>query len=228
MKILLVAATSFEIAPLLNALQAKERQPYHYHLDGISVEVLLTGVGLPMAAFALGHRLATRSYDWLLQAGVGGAIDRSLPLGEVVQVVSDGFADLGVEEADGQFTSMHEMGLVPGDQFPFKEGRLWITDKNAPGFLPQVHGLSVNTVHGEERSIEKYKEKYPFAQVESMEGAAFCYAALQHGIPALQLRAISNYVERRQRENWELDKAIKALNKVVLDILDALANREED
>lgn len=226
MKILLVAATSFEIAPLLQALQEKERQPYTYQFETSRLDVLLTGVGLPLTAFALAHRLAHKSYDWLLQAGVGGAIDRSLSLGQVVQVVSDSFGDLGVEEADGSFTSMHEMGLIPGDQFPFRESRLWLADGNSPNFLNQTHGVSVNTVHGEEKNIEKFREKYPYAQVESMEGAAFCYAALQHGIPALQLRAISNYVEKRQRANWELDKAIKALNDVLLDMFLALDTRE--
>ena len=56
MKVLLVAATAFEIAPLLKSLKEHERQPYHYQLDGVSLEVLLTGVGLPLTAFALGHR----------------------------------------------------------------------------------------------------------------------------------------------------------------------------
>lgn len=227
MKILLVAATTFEIAPLLDELKEKERQPWHYRLDGVSLDILITGVGLPLTAFALGHRLANRSYDLLLQAGVGGAIDGSLALGSVVRVISDCYADIGVEEADGSFTSMHEMGLIPQDDFPFKQGRLWLAKEEEPHFLPGVHGLSVNTVHGEEGSIAAFTAKYPFAQVESMEGAAFSYAALQHGIPAVQLRSISNYVERRQRENWELEKAIKELNSVVGQILEAISARED-
>ncbi|MEL6831573.1 MAG: futalosine hydrolase [Bacteroidota bacterium] len=223
MKILLVAATTFEIAPLIEALKENERQPYHYSLGGLSIEILITGVGLPLTAFSLGHRLANRRYDWLVQAGVGGALDRSLALGSVVQVVSDCFADLGVEEADGAFTSMHEMGLIPGDEFPFREGRLWLSEDSTPDFLPSVHGVSVSTVHGEEDSIKRFAGKYPFAQVESMEGAAFSYAALQHGIPAMQLRSISNYVERRERANWKLEEAIASLNKTLLDILQTLA-----
>ncbi len=227
MKILLVAATNFEIGPLLQSLKEYERQPMHYRLDGITLEVLITGVGLPLAAFALGHRLANRSYDLLLQAGVGGAIDRTIPLGSVVQLISDCFADLGVEEADGSFTSMHEMGLVPADQFPFKSGRLWLSMEEAPSFLPTAHGVSVNRVHGAEDTIEAFKKKYAFAQVESMEGASFCYAALQHGIKAIQIRAISNYVERRQRENWELEKAIENLNSILLEMIQSLAEQQK-
>jgi futalosine hydrolase len=221
MKILLVTATTFEIAPLLDALRSEgwEREPNHFQKEALSIEVLITGVGLPLAAFALGHRLATRRYNLLVQAGVAGAIDRNLKLGSVVEVVSDCFADLGVEEADGAFTPVTSMGLIDGDVFPFKEGRLWNSPKEGEAFLPRVHGASVNKVHGTEESILAMKEKFPFAEVESMEGAAFFYASLQYGTPALQIRAISNYVEKRQRENWELKEAIDNLNEVLQEML---------
>lgn len=226
MRVLLVAATEFEIAPFRLAFKEQERQPFHYQFESITVEILITGVGLPLAAFALGHRLANKTYDLLLQAGVAGAIDRSLSLGEVVQVVSDCFADLGVQEADGTFTSMHELGLIPAEQFPFKGGRLWLNAKGQAAFLPTVHGVSVNRVHGEEASIEAFAKQYPFGQVESMEGASFAYAALQHGITAIQIRGISNYVERRQREGWELEKAIQNLNAVLVEMIGALAEQQ--
>ena len=58
MRILLVAATTFEVAPLMQALKEKERQPFHYTVDGLTIELLITGVGLPLTAFSLGHRLA--------------------------------------------------------------------------------------------------------------------------------------------------------------------------
>jgi futalosine hydrolase len=221
MKILLVAATTFEIAPLLEFLRKDgwEREPLHFQNEALSIEVLITGVGLPLAAFALGHRLATRQYNLLVQAGVAGAIDRSLELGAVVEVTSDCFADLGVEEADGSFTPVTAMGLIDGNTFPFKEGRLWNPRDDRQAFLPQVHGISVNTVHGTEERIASMKASFPFAQVESMEGAAFFYASLQYGTPALQIRSISNYVEKRQRENWKLKESITQLNQILQEML---------
>lgn len=222
MKILLVAATTFEIAPLLDVLRSEgwEREPLHFQKEDLSIEVLITGVGLPLAAFALGHRLATRQYNLLIQAGVAGAIDRNLQLGDVVEVISDCFADLGVEEADGSFTPVTAMGLIDGNTFPFKEGRLWNAPDDSRAFLPQVHGISVNTVHGTTESIAKMQAAFPFAQVESMEGAAFFYTSLQYARPALQIRAISNYVEKRDRENWKLKEAITHLNEVLQEMLE--------
>lgn len=221
MKILLVSATPFEIEPLVQQLRSAgaERTPYHFVTEQHELHVLITGVGLPLAAFALGHRLATSHYDWVLQAGVGGAIDRSLELGQVVEVVSDCFADLGVEEAEGNFTSAIAMGLIEQDGFPFKVGRLWNPAVSERQFLPQVHGISVNKVHGTETSIAAMMKAFPYAQVESMEGAALHYACLQNGVAFAQIRAISNYVEKRNRAGWKLKESIEALNEVLTGML---------
>lgn len=57
-------------------------------------------------------------------------------------------------------------------------------------------------------------------QVESMEGAAFMYACLLHGVPFAQVRAVSNRVERRNRAAWRLDEAIARLNEVAAALLE--------
>jgi futalosine hydrolase len=49
-------------------------------------------------------------------------------------------------------------------------------------------------------------------QIESMEGAAFFYACRQAGVPCMQIRAVSNYVEKRNRDNWQIGLAVKNLN----------------
>ena len=224
MTILLVSATPYEIAPLLDQWRqaGKEKEPHVFHWPALTVEVLITGVGLPLAACTLGFRLGQHQYDWLLQAGVAGALDRQLELGQVVEVVSECFADLGVEEADGRFTSVMDMGLVDGNTPPFYQGRMWNQPEVVRAFLPQVHGISVNKVHGEDASIAQLRQQYPYAQVESMEGAAFFLAAATSQTPFLQIRAISNYVERRQRENWQLPKAITTINTTLSELLAAL------
>lgn len=217
MNILLVSATPYEIAPLVATLGPGQQLPdgcTTYTTGGATLTVCITGVGLPLAAFALGRHLATHTYDLLVQAGVAGAFDRQLALGQVVEVVSDCFADVGVEEADGTFTPATTMGLIDPDAAPFAGGRLWKPDTSAV-FLPQVHGISVNTVHGQTHTVARTSAQYPFAQVETMEGAAFVYAALLSGSRFLQIRSISNYVERRQRENWRLHEAIASLNGVL-------------
>src|SRR5690606_17485859 len=77
--------------------------------------------------------------------------------------------------------------------------------------LRQCRGITVNTVHGDDPTIGKVVERLS-PHVESMEGAAVFQAAQRFGIPALQVRAISNYVERRNKANWQLTPAIANLN----------------
>ena len=52
-----------------------------------------------------------------------------------------------------------------------------------------------------------------------MEGAAFFYACLSAGLEPVQLRAISNYVEPRNREAWRMREAITALNDTLRQLL---------
>jgi nucleoside phosphorylase len=56
-------------------------------------------------------------------------------------------------------------------------------------------------------------------QVESMEGAAFFYACKQMDVPCIQIRVVSNYVEKRNRDNWNIGLAIKNLNTFAVEFL---------
>jgi futalosine hydrolase len=226
MNIALVAATPFEIAPVLQQLQQHwtAESDTVFSKSGQRISVLVTGVGLTATAFHLARHLTTQATDWALHAGIAGAIDRSLELGAVVQVVSDGFADLGVEEADGRFTDLFDLGLLETNTPPFIQGFLHNPAGATAGFLPSVRGISVNRVHGTAETIVAMQHKYPQAQVESMEGAAFFYACLQTNTPFTAIRSISNYVEPRNRAAWQIPLAIERLNIVVIEILEMLGN----
>lgn len=216
--ILIVSATPFEIAPLLEHLQKNfiEHDPYHFQKGERSVAVLITGVGLPLTAYSLGKVFANNKYDLAINAGIAGAFNRDLPIGGVVEVVSERFADLGVEEADGGFTDIHTLGLIDPNQAPFTNG---ILENPDPGnFLPSAKGLSVNKVHGSTPSIATITARYD-ADVETMEGAAFFYACLLEKQTFLAIRAISNYVEPRNRNNWNIPLAIENLNTILIKII---------
>jgi futalosine hydrolase len=117
------------------------------------------------------------------------------------------------------------MGLIEKNQKPFhSDGRMHNQHAQGFDFLPQANGISVNRVHGSARSIEQLKAKFPDAEVESMEGAAFFYACLMEQRPFLEIRSISNYVEPRNRDNWEVEKALTALNDTLIELLQSLFN----
>lgn len=225
MDILLVAATPFEIAPTL-ALLERDYQKHEdgtFEKDGLRVRPLVTGVGMVATAWHLGHYLARYRPDWALNAGIAGTFDRTLRLGDIVQVATDRFGDLGVEEADGRFTDLFDLGLTAPDEPPFEQGLLRNPVADAASYLPLVHGLTVNRVHGYAPSIAAIQKKYPDAQVETMESAAFFHACLLAEVPFAAIRSISNYVEPRNRDGWELGLAIERLNGVLEEMLGVFA-----
>lgn len=228
MKILIVSATTFEIEQLETFLKNNFKQTgnFHFTFNDFEVSLLITGVGLPLTAYALGKTLSAEKYDLAVNVGIAGAFNRDFKIGEVVQVVQEQFADLGIEEADGHFVSVHELGLVGLNQPPFVNGCLINAAAGKFGFLRAATGISVNKVHGNETSIKNIQKLYD-ADVESMEGAAFFYACLNENIPFLQIRAISNYVEKRNKEHWNIPLAIDNLNEVVKELLQLLMVAKE-
>jgi futalosine hydrolase len=55
-----------------------------------------------------------------------------------------------------------------------------------------------------------------------MEGAAFLFVCENERIPYVQIRAVSNYVEKRNRDAWNIPLALSNLSLKMIEILDAL------
>jgi futalosine hydrolase len=221
---LIVAATAAEIDPLLAAL--KQRSDCGDRLRACArgnhdIDVLTTGVGMVATAVWSSRVLATREYHVALNLGVCGSFDPAIPAGAVVHVVSEELPEMGAE-TDDRFLTLHDLKLLGQDDFPFRDGRLMNVeppDIDALRGLPQVRGITINTVHGDERSIAAVRQRCD-PQVETMEGAAFMYACLVRGIPFAEVRAVSNVVEKRNRAAWRLGEAIDNLSTAALRIID--------
>lgn len=204
MKILIVAATRPEIEPFL-----LEWEKNAIHNSNI-VEFLITGVGMTATAFQLGRKLSeTKDFDLIINAGIAGSFDYGIPLGTVIHIVEDRIVELGVEIEEG-FISIEELGfgksIFKGKQVENKKNHPAIAD------LPQLNAITVNTVHGKTSSISTLKKNYPNIQIESMEGAAVFFAAEHFNLPCIQIRSLSNYVESRNKDNWNIPLAIHNLN----------------
>ncbi len=206
MKLLIVAATEAEIAPMLAYFNLGSNS----FIESEKFDSVITGVGMVATAFALGQRLS-KNYNLVLNVGIAGSFDKNIPLGALVNIVQDTFAELGAENND-DFISLPELG--------FGENSFQNNASTATG-LPNVNGITVNKVHGNAQSIRNTVKRYR-PQTESMEGAAVFYACQKLNIPTLQIRSISNYVEPRSRENWEIGLAVKNLNDWLIAFLEKL------
>ncbi len=220
-KILVIAATPFEIQPFINFLREQANQRYNplFGQNGYEIDVVVSGVGIANTALTMGKSLALKHYDFALNAGVAGSFNRKIGGGDVVEVISEQYGDLGVEEADGKFSDMFEIGLIEKNEKPFNDSKLLNIKPLQFDNMRQVRGLTVQKVHGFTDSIEAVQKKYQ-ADIETMEGAAFFQACLSENVSFSQIRAISNYVEPRDRENWKMKEAIVNLNTVLMDIFE--------
>jgi futalosine hydrolase len=224
MTILVVAATIGELFPLIDFLDSHwtKKSPGVYQQERTTIQIVVTGPGLTATAFALGFYFGQAKPDLAINAGVAGALTRELTNGEVVEVTEEVFADLGAEEADGSRMDLFQMDLLMPDTLPFQEGKLRAPHHAFAKDLPKVAGITVNMVHGSQPSIDRVKARYPKASIETMEGAAFFYACLIAEVPFIQIRAISNAVEPRDRSKWELSLAINNLSDSLKAILESL------
>jgi len=211
MNILLVSATKQEIAPFLEEVGADTGESvFSSHIyKGHSLDILITGVGAAQTAYYLGKYLGNK-YQLAINAGICGSFNQHLEPGEVIQVSEDYFADLGAED-DEKFISVSELNL-PAAYYVKNENPFHLEN------IKRVRGVTVNTTHGNEKSIQKFTVRIK-ADVESMEGAAFIWACNQEKVKCLPLRAISNYVEKRDRSKWKIPEAVAALNEKLMEII---------
>jgi futalosine hydrolase len=225
-KILLVAATNKEVYQIRNKMEFVheiEKNFISYRYDKINVDVLVTGVGAVFTTYYLTKILSLLTYDLAFNVGIAGSFDHFLELGFVVNVVEEQFSDLGVEDKE-QFYTLSEKEMLNANKYPFSEGLL----KNETPFtfneidkLISVKGITVNMAHGNSESIKKVKEKFN-PEIETMEGAAFFYVCMSENLPFFQIRSISNYVELRNVDNWNVSLAFENLTKTTMLILDEL------
>lgn len=213
MHILLVAATSFEIAAVTDFL---DRHNYRYNHH--TIDAAITGVGSISTTYHLTEQVNANRPDYLIQAGIAGSFSPIHPPGSIVIVQEEIVADTGVEE-NGVWTDLFDMKLQESIM-PYTGKALvnpYCTDWERYG-LPLVKGITINEITTQPNRIQQWQQKYS-PVVESMEGAAFHYTALMEDIPFLQLRSISNYVGERDKAKWKMKEAIEGLNEMLIKML---------
>ena len=222
MKILVVSATENEIQPLKSKLEHNNSSACGLKVsksNDFLVDFLVTGIGGVLTTYSLIRKISEKEYDIVLNAGIAGSFNQNIGVGDVVFIQRDQFADLGIEDKNELFT-LFEKGFMDENEFPFNNGRL----ENPYEYnfsIEKVSAITVNTTHGCNKSIDLFKRKFQ-ADIETMEGAAFFYVCLKEGVKFLQIRSISNYIEERDINNWNIPLAIKNLNEKLLEIIDQL------
>ena len=179
------------------------------------VPVLVTGVGAVNAAHALTRYLEREGAKAVISCGIAGAYPQAfrdgLALGSVLCAESECYGDLGANSASG-FLDMQALGFpviaAPEPLYNVLPMRIFPTRRRA-------RFITVNTCSGtDEEACER--EARTGGSVESMEGAAIAHVAMLYGIPAGEIRGISNRAGHRDREAWKVKESAAAAQEALL------------
>jgi futalosine hydrolase len=166
--------------------------------DGHAVDVTACGIGPVEAALATTRALAERRPDALLHIGIAGA--QSLPNGTLALGSEAVYCDV-----------LDPLARVPRVSSAAPDPELLATARRA---LPDARVLPIATTArvGGGAGYE----------VEAMEGFSVLRAAELAGVPAVELRAISNAVAETDRDRWSIDDALAALGTGLAALLQEL------
>jgi len=211
-RVLVATAVAVERDAVLRGLRGDQR-----------FDVLAAGVGPAAAAVRTARALTTAEYGLVICAGIGGGFPGRADVGSLVVADEIIAADLGVETPEG-FNSLDELGFgftrVQVDAGLVQR----VTGALLSAGLPVSSGpvLTVSTVTGTAASAAALAARVPGAAAEAMEGYGVAIAALDSGIPILEIRAISNLVGPRDRTAWRIKEALDLLaaaGPVLLEVL---------
>ena len=161
---------------------------------------LVCGVGPVEAAVATARALALRPFGAVLHVGLAGA--RGLDIGTLVVGTEAVYCDLSAE--------WPVVDRVAADATLMEAVR---------AALPAVPALPIHT----SAAVGGARDDRPEAPlVEAMEGFGVLRAAERAGVPAVELRAISNALGEPDRSRWDLDGALEALERAMPALLEAV------
>jgi futalosine hydrolase len=165
---------------------------------------LVCGVGPVEAAAATARALALHSAEAVLHVGLAGA--RDLPVGALVLGTEAVYCDLSAE--------WPVVDRLPADPALVAA---------AAAVLPAASQTPIHTsatVGGTNKSAGDTVSHAPL--VEGMEGFGVLRAAALAGVPALEVRAISNAIGENDRARWDLAAGFAALETALPALLTAL------
>ncbi|ANC71232.1 futalosine hydrolase [Deinococcus radiodurans] len=185
-------------------------------LRDLPAEVVVSGVGPVAAALATAAALQAGSYDLAVSAGIAGAYPGS-GLGPGALAVSSDLiqADLGTQDG-ATWLGLEDLGLsVRPDAAHFGHFAAWkgaadLAQRAGAAFGPM---LTLSTVTASATEAVTWETRFPGALTEGMEGAGVAHAALLAGVPALELRGVSNAVGPRDRASWRIGEALAATRR---------------
>ncbi|WP_068777316.1 futalosine hydrolase [Paenibacillus sp. FJAT-26967] len=202
-RILIMTPVAAEQEAVLRGLQGEPR-----------FDVAIAGVGPVAAAITTTSALAAGSYGLVINMGIAGGFLGRAEIGSLVVASEIIAADLGAQSPGG-FISLDELGFGTA-RVPAHAGlAARVADALRASGLTAGMGavLTLSTVTGTAEAARELAARIPEAAAEGMEGFGVASAAYSRGIPALEIRSISNAVGPRDKAAWRIKDALAALEQ---------------
>jgi len=217
-KIALITATPIESRELRRSIhpepEDKSKVVYEGKLHGKTVFLTHSGVGKVNAAHSATILLENYDIDLVVLFGIGGAYTRMAP-GDIAVAQNENYAEEGVLTKDG-WQPMELTG------FPFlkNEKEYYNTfplDMELSRFaVAALEDASLNVHSGNFITVSQCSGTTAAGKIlmnrfnglcENTEGAAVVHICTMYGVPAVELRGISNMVEDRDMGKWDIKGA---------------------
>lgn len=234
--IAIVAAVSAETALLRQSLSPCEvrrcgtRELFLGSLFAQKVALLHSGIGKINAASAVTALLETIEPDVVIAIGCGGAYpDSGLVAGDLALATEEILADEGVVTAQGfvdfatlGFPLLEHGGPVMEQRFPADpqllaaaQPLLAAAASAAGAKLAAGPLVTVSTCSGTDQAAQAMARRSG-GICENMEGAAVAQICRLYEVPFLELRGISNRVENRNLDCWDLPAAARIAQRALM------------
>lgn len=182
------------------------------------VEMLVTGIGPIEASASVSRALAQSPYSLVINAGIAGAFEGAAEIGEGV-VVAEEFMELGLE-------SGAPLSLPDGARLvDHASSEFTLVDRLVERGFASKRGLTVSRVTATDLTAKRLAAYG--VEVESMEGFAVLRAAEIAGVPAVEVRGISNVVTDRARSRWNFAQGVRGLESVLTSLLSIVTALDE-
>lgn len=170
----------------------------------------ITGVGIPLTLARLMPLAAEFRPESMVNVGIAGAYPGSgLGIGDLAVAESETFGDLGME-TPGPESFLPLAGMPWCDAEYLRPLVLSVEPFAGTGGPRPAHGCTVNACAGREET-GLLRRSLTGADFESMEGAAVALAAREIGVPACEVRAISNFASTRDMRQENIALALDNL-----------------
>lgn len=169
--------------------------------------MLVTGIGPVEAAAATSRALVTSAPSAVINAGIAGGFSGRAAVGDAFAIETDHLAELGVGGGGIDL-------ITRADSDP----KLLEICRRLGARIGSA--ITVATITETPARAEDLAMRFE-AEVEAMEGFAVLRSAAVAGIPALELRGISNVVGPREQGGWDFDAGARAVTALLDRFLDA-------